>query len=241
MLIDGNHDYEFASFDIQAAAHRLQPGGFIFIDNVSQAGPYFAMKDFLARHPDWIVCDETLTIPSNIRAFDGSRTTIPNTDFFVIRAPAHYTVGNRPKSFGEIPWTEAPVRGLRLSFTRPPEVGTLHIQCVLRGFSETLLGEVVGEGHGVIAALAGHADIALTEPLRMLGQFDSYLVEPWLVWPDGRSLALSTKPLPVLTGHADEHLDPDQTTRDTRQRARRRYSGVDRPALLRRARRRAGP
>ena len=196
VLIDGNHDYEFASFDIQAAARRLRPGGFIFIDNVSQAGPYFATRDFVLQHPDWIVCDETPTVPSLTRAFDGHRTTIPQTDFAVIRAPAHYSVGNRPKTFGEIPWTEAPVRGLRLSFTQPPELGTLHIQCVLRGFSEALLGEVVGEGHGVIAAVTGHTDIALTEPLQMPGRFDSYVVEPWLVWPSGRSLALSTPPLP---------------------------------------------
>jgi predicted O-methyltransferase YrrM len=51
VLADGNHDYEFASFDIAAAAKRLEPGGFIVIDNVSQAGRYFAAKDFLARNP----------------------------------------------------------------------------------------------------------------------------------------------------------------------------------------------
>jgi predicted O-methyltransferase YrrM len=196
VLIDGNHDYEFASFDIQAAARRLQPGGFIFIDNVSQAGPYFATRDFLLQHPDWTACDETPTLPSVTRAFDGSRTTIPQTDFAVIRAPAHYSVGNRPKSFGEIPWTDVPVRGLRLSFARPPESGTLHIQCVLRGFSETLLSEVVGEGESVIASVASDAEIALTAPIRMTGRFDSYVVEPWLVWPNGRSLALNVPPMP---------------------------------------------
>jgi predicted O-methyltransferase YrrM len=196
VLVDGNHDYEFASFDIQAAARRLQPGGFIFIDNVSQAGPYFAVRDFLAQHPDWIDCCEVPRLPSTTQAFDRNRTTITETDFIVLRAPFHYSVGNRPKGFGEIEWTGRAVNGLRLSFAHPPEAGTLHIQCVLRGFSERLLAEIVGEGQLAIAVGASEAEIPLTEPIEVTGQFDRYLVEPWLVWPDGRSLALNALPQP---------------------------------------------
>jgi predicted O-methyltransferase YrrM len=195
VLVDGNHDYEFASFDIQAAAQRLQPGGFIFIDNVSQAGPYFATLDFLSRHPDWIDCAEAPASASSLRAFE-DRTTIPQTDFIVLRAPFHYSVGNRPKSFGEIGWTEAPVHGLKLSFAQPPEAGMLHIQCVLRGFSNTEQAELVGEGHRDIAAGASEIDIALTAPLHMTGPFHRHLVEPWLVWPGGQPLALTTPPQP---------------------------------------------
>jgi predicted O-methyltransferase YrrM len=197
VLVDGNHDYEFASFDIQAAARRLQPGGFVFIDNVSQAGPYFAVRDFLAQHPDWIDCCEVPRPPSSTRAFDRNRTTIPQTDFIVLRAPFYYSVGHRPKSFGEIEWTEQPVTGLRLSFARRPDAGMLHIQCVLRGFSETLLAEIVGEGQHAVAAGASGADILLTEPVQVTGRFDRYLVEPWLVWPNGRSLALDAPPQPL--------------------------------------------
>jgi predicted O-methyltransferase YrrM len=196
VLVDGNHDYEFASFDIQAAARRLQPGGFIFIDNVSQAGPYFAVRDFLAQHPDWIDCCEIPRLPGIARAFDRDRTTILETDFIVLRAPFHYSVGNIPTGFSEIEWTERPVKGLRLSFARPPEAGMLHIQCVLRGFSERLLAEIVGEGRHAITADASEVEILLAEPIQVAGRFDRYLVEPWLVWPDGRSLALSVPPQP---------------------------------------------
>jgi predicted O-methyltransferase YrrM len=196
VLVDGNHDFEFASFDIQAAARRLEPGGFIFIDNVSQAGPYFAVRDFLARHPDWIDCCEVQRPPSITRAFDRNRTTVAQTDFIVLRAPSCYSVGNRPNSFGEIEWTDRPVQGLRLTFARPPAAGTLQIQCVLRGFSEKLLAEVVGEGRQAIAAGAGEAEIRLAEPVELAGRFDRHLVEPWLVWPDGQPLALSALPQP---------------------------------------------
>jgi predicted O-methyltransferase YrrM len=196
VLIDGNHDYEFASFDIQAAARRLQPGGFIFIDNVSQAGPYFAVRDFLAQHPDWIDCCEVPWLPGIARAFDRNRTTIPETDFIVLRSPFHYSVGNRPTGFSEIEWTERPVTGLRLSFAHPPEAGMLHIQCVLRGFSERLLAEIVGEGQHAVAADASEVEISLIEPIEVAGRFDRYLVEPWLVWPGGRPLALNAPPQP---------------------------------------------
>ena len=55
-LIDGNHDYEYAAFDIAAAARHLAPGGFIFIDNVSQAGPFEAAREFLSREPNFFEC-----------------------------------------------------------------------------------------------------------------------------------------------------------------------------------------
>lgn len=195
VLVDGNHDYEFASFDIQAAAQRLQRGGFIYIDNVSQAGPYYAALDFLGRHPDWIDCAEAPASVNSLRAFD-DRTTIPQTDFIVLRAPFHYSVGSRPKSFGEIGWTGEPVHGLKLSFAQPSEAGILHIQCVLRGFSDTEQAEMVGEGCLDIAAGVSDVEIALTAPLRMTGLFHRYLVEPWVVWPGSRPLALTTPPIP---------------------------------------------
>src|ERR1051325_8487017 len=56
VLVDGNHDYEFAAFDIWSAARWMTPGGFIFIDNVSQAGPYRAALDFMTARPGWRSC-----------------------------------------------------------------------------------------------------------------------------------------------------------------------------------------
>jgi len=118
------------------------------------------------------------------------------TDFIVLRAPCHYSVGNRPTGFNEIEWTERPVKGLRLSFARPPEAGMLHIQCVLRGFSERLLAEIVGEGRHALAADASEVEILLAEPIQVAGRFDRHLVEPWLVWSGGRPLAFTVPPQP---------------------------------------------
>jgi hypothetical protein len=53
VFIDGNHDYEFVSFDLMMSARYLRPGGAIFADNVDQAGVAQAINEFLARHARW--------------------------------------------------------------------------------------------------------------------------------------------------------------------------------------------
>src|SRR5262249_26485875 len=54
IFVDGNHDYECASFDIESAARVATPSSFIFIDNTNQAGPFLAAQDFIKHHPSWI-------------------------------------------------------------------------------------------------------------------------------------------------------------------------------------------
>jgi predicted O-methyltransferase YrrM len=196
VLVDGNHDYEFASFDIAAAAKRLEPGGFIVVDNVSQAGPYFAAKDFLARSPSWTDCGQLATVPDETLAFDLGRSRIPTTDFQILRAPFVYPVSERPQTCGHVAWSDAPVRGLRLRLARPSVAGTLHMQCVLRSLSQTRLGEAVGQRSQAVSPGADVIEAALTEPLSIAGQFDRYLVEPWLAWRGDAPLELSCPPEP---------------------------------------------
>ena len=196
VLVDGNHDYEFAAYDIAAAARRIEPGGFIVVDNVSQAGPYFAAKDFLARNPAWSDCGLIAGKPDETLAFDHGRSNIPGTDLQVLRAPFVYPVGDRPQTCGDIAWSEAPVHGLRLTLARPSAAGVLHMQCVLRSFSQPRLGEVAGRGGRGIEAGAMIIEVPLAEPLSIAGQFDRYIVEPWLVWLGAEPLELSRPPEP---------------------------------------------
>ena len=196
VLVDGHHDYEFASFDIVAAAKRLKRGGFIVIDNVSQAGPYFAAKDFLARSASWTDCGQVATVPDETLAFDRGRSRIPTTDFQILRGPFVYPVAERPQTCGDVAWSDVPVRGLRLTLARPSAAGTLHMQCVLRSFSPAPTGEVVGQGSEAVAPGATIIDAALTEPLSIAGRFDRYIVEPWLAWRGDAPLELSCPPEP---------------------------------------------
>ena len=77
----------------------MAPGGFILIDNVSQAGPYYAAMDFLAAHPDWTMCAARTAIVDRSKAYDPDRTSIEDTDLIVLRAPGACVVGPRPRAY----------------------------------------------------------------------------------------------------------------------------------------------
>jgi hypothetical protein len=107
---------------------------------VSQAGPSFATKDFLARNPSWTDCGQVAMVPDETLVFDHGRSRIPETEFQILRRPFVYLVAERPQTCGDVAWSDAPVRGLRLGLARPSAAGALHMQCVLRSFSPTATG-----------------------------------------------------------------------------------------------------
>src|SRR4029077_3793128 len=111
-LIDGDHSYQAALFDIQSLAKSLERRGFLLVDDVSQPGPYYAAMDFLQRNPDWTQCkarNPKWADPN--KAIDRERTSIPETNFEILRAPRGYSIGSRPVSFGEMP-SATVVKGL---------------------------------------------------------------------------------------------------------------------------------
>src|SRR5260370_33041706 len=101
--------------------------------------------DSLQRHPDWTGCGCASNPRDKTKAFDRSRSNIPGTEFMVLRAPSSYLLGERPHSFGETAWDKPQVTGLRLSLDGQQMSGTLHVQCLLRGFSDTALAEVFAD------------------------------------------------------------------------------------------------
>jgi len=195
VLIDGSHDYEYALFDIYSAARFLTPGGFIFIDNVSQAGPYFAAMDFLATQPGWseFVFDGTTQRNEGV-AYDRERRGVPGTDFIVLRAPRFPLVGRRPVTFGEVAWNSNSVRGLELSLGKHGP-GTLMLQCILRGFSDSEQPEVEGL---VSKTIDGNTDKLVSEfkaPLMVSADCQRYCVEPWVSWTGEAPLELKSVPI----------------------------------------------
>jgi predicted O-methyltransferase YrrM len=196
VLVDGNHDYEFASFDIQATARRLTPGGFMFIDNVAQAGPFLAATEFLAANSDWIDCGLYPLSDKCDRAFDGNRTNVPLTDFFIFRAPRGYSIGARPRGFGDLHWSSAPVNGIRVSLGERRSAGTLRAQCILRGFREDRIEEIPSEVACTIDRGGSEVDLTFDRPLSIDGEFNLYFVETWLIWAGDGPLNLSKPPTP---------------------------------------------
>ena len=139
-FVDGDHSYQAALFDIQSLAKLLARRGFLLVDDVSQPGPYYAAMDFLQRNPDWTRCkarNPEWADPN--KAIDRERTSVPETDLEILRAPRGYSVGSRPVTFGEMP-SATELKGLRIHAKSAG--GTLHAQCVLRGFGSAGAEEV---------------------------------------------------------------------------------------------------
>jgi len=193
VFVDGCHDYEFALFDIQCAARSISAGGFIVVDNVSQAGPYFAVRDFLEANPRWLNCQWKPGAFDPAKAYDRERRAIIGTDFSVLRAPYAYILNHRPRTFGEVDWPTAKVQGLKLQLAGACN-GTLHLQCILRGFSNTENVERTSSMSQTIDGRDGEITLMFENVLALDGVWRSCRVEPWLTWSGQEPLALSDWP-----------------------------------------------
>jgi predicted O-methyltransferase YrrM len=194
VFVDGNHDYEFALFDIQCAARRIARGGFICIDNISQPGPFFAAVDFLKANPDWTECGTSSGRYDVSKAFDRERTSIHNTDMTVLRAPATWSVEARPRTSGELSWASNIVRGIRLSPAPGNHAGVLHVQCVMRGFGTAGQVEITGQATLALDGQSPTVSAEFEPPIALEGDFARFGVEPWLIWEGETPLRLVAEP-----------------------------------------------
>jgi predicted O-methyltransferase YrrM len=196
VFVDGNHDYEFALFDIGAGARAIAPGGFIFVDNVAQVGPFFAGCDFLAANPGWRELGRSARDYNRDKAFDRNRTTIVNTDFMVLRAPNTYWADDRPRNFNLIRRWQNTAKGVQLKVLPPTNPGMLSVQVVLRGFglqqAETSVETNVQLGPRMNTSVS----LAFDPPAQLTGQFAYFTIEPWLIWHGEEPLRLLEPPQP---------------------------------------------
>jgi predicted O-methyltransferase YrrM len=195
VFVDGNHEYEYAAFDIACGARLLAPGGFIFVDNISQPGPFFAARDFLAANTGWRELGNTATHYNRDKAFDSGRGTVAETDFMILRAPMTYGVGERPFNVARTRWSASKVAGVRLKFVPPDQAGRLTVQVVLRGFG-MVPAETTAEASVQVGAGANELSVGLAPPAQVEGQFVYFTVEPWLIWHGTQPLQLLAAPEP---------------------------------------------
>ncbi len=192
VFVDGNHDYEFAVFDVEAAARFLRRNGFIFVDNIEQVGPYLACRDFLRRHPDWREHGNSMAGFRPQFPFDPHRTTIVNTQFCVLRAPPAVTIGADPMTTGEQSWKPQLVNGIAVTVARPAS-GTLYVQCILRTFGSPPTEETVERSIG-LAGATGRVEIPFETSFRSEDTRLPRRVEPWLTWQGEAMLELTEEP-----------------------------------------------
>ena len=196
VFIDGNHDFEYAAFDIGCAARLLRPSGFIVVDNVSQAGPYWAARDFLALYKDWTECPITERGDDPSKAFDVQRSKIPDTDLIVLRAPAKRSIGERPVTFGELPLGTTGFEGIMVPISEGTGDGTLHVQCILRGFAEGRAVEEVGSTSCAVSSRDAGRVLSLPVAMDLGVGFDVIRLEVWLIWSGARPLLSDGPPVP---------------------------------------------
>jgi hypothetical protein len=194
IFIDGSHDYESALFDLHSATRRLAPGGFIVLDNISQAGPFFAAADFMKDRYGWRDCG---SFPARYRVshpYDLHRATIHNTDFLVLRAPPYLVVGKRPETAGQKSFHSRTATGFKLTLKEQAPTGTLTAQCIVRGFGEKLV-EVEGQTTVELDGANGMMAIPFLNPISLdSGNYDGISAELWLAWDGPEPLRLATAP-----------------------------------------------
>ncbi len=187
-LVDGNHDYEYAAFDIAIAGRHLTPGGFIFIDNVSQPGPFEAANDFLRRNPEFFVCGGN--VDSQSIGFDQGRR-IHDTDFIALRSEAFRLVHRTARSFGAHLHPRNTITRAMLEI-EARERGTLAAQAVLRGFGPRE-AELVASCSLELAPGCGRAELTL--PVAVGADHGYYTAELLLTWNGETPLKITGEPL----------------------------------------------
>lgn len=134
ILVDGNHDYEFALFDLMMAARYIQRGGIIVMDNAEQSGPFRASREFLRDNPAWKELGNAVSSYRRSRPFDTDRASSPQTTFVILQAPSFFTIGEGPHSWGQTRTKASSVKGFTLDLPQQSTAGVLHYHMILRAF-----------------------------------------------------------------------------------------------------------
>jgi predicted O-methyltransferase YrrM len=201
VFIDGNHEFEYALFDLLCTARLITPRGLVILDNVDQPGPRLATKTFLRLFPDWKDVSSVVGKIDPSAPFAAPTPSLINTNFYLLEAPPHYIVGAEPRSFGSVPVDRAEVEGLEVELAAPAS-GHLHLQVYCRTFGvpepEELQCRQTLAIEKTHAASDGRIRIALNTPLRsaLQGSDLSRRVEVALAFTGATSLALRKPPAP---------------------------------------------
>lgn len=162
VLVDGNHDFEFALFDLQMAAKLLKLGGLIIMDNAEQTGPFEASRKFLEFHPEWCELGSAIDSFDVSRPFNETRASLPGTSFIILQAPDFFAISAAPRSWGQTKQASPRVTGISLNLAAQKTGGKLHYQAILRAYGARDVEEIKSVGSFRID-LAGSASIVLHE------------------------------------------------------------------------------
>ncbi len=203
-FVDGNHDFEFAYFDIVMAARLLCPGGVIVIDNAEQSGPFYAAAQFVRENPDWIELGDAIASFKLSTPFATERATIPHGGFLAIRSPDGYAVGRVPRTTGQV---QAPpsIEGFSCNIASEGYRGTLHYQLILRAFRDEnreieeyrRVGQMALDSAMTPREIRHRLDQPLVSPLHQRHGDCTHTLEAELAWEaeEGSTILLASPPV----------------------------------------------
>ena len=167
IFVDGNHEYEYALFDLLSAARSIRREGVVIMDNYDLPGVIGACRSFETENAAW----QPIRFCAH-PAF-GSREDRMRLDglYRIYVAPSSISVGIRPVEFFSGNLHADGVRGFRLELAEPSPEGRLYYQIYLRIYPWDLhlgVGEIEEFGaNGSVSLAAGitQTDILLNVPL----------------------------------------------------------------------------
>jgi predicted O-methyltransferase YrrM len=198
VLVDGNHELEYAAFDLDCAARLLRPGGFVVMDNIEQVGPRFATRQFLERHPEWIDVAGVVGRMDEADPFGDPPASFPDTKNYLLQAPPYYAFNSVPRSFGNQRCDRGEVDGVEITLSGSAR-GVLHMQTFVRTFGMVHPEELSSFCRVDIDAKAGETmRIPLMTPLRTAYPATDLdrRIEIILAFVGDRELLLKSPPLP---------------------------------------------
>jgi predicted O-methyltransferase YrrM len=133
VFIDGDHEFEYALFDLLCSARLIRPRGLVVLDNIDQPGPRLATKVFLQHFPEWRDVADVVRKINPAAPFAVPLPSFPDTNFYLLEAPQDYFVRQDPRTFGSMDVDRAEVDGIELEPAAPAR-GTLHLHVFVRTF-----------------------------------------------------------------------------------------------------------
>ena len=131
IVVDDDHDFESALFDLRMAARLVRPTGIVVLCRGDRSGPAQAAQFLLGRHPAWWPVGGITAAFDPSRPFDTTRTSPATTSLIVLRAPERLSISVDPHFWRLAGIGTSAVDGL--SFDLPAQVtaGTLHYEASL--------------------------------------------------------------------------------------------------------------
>jgi len=137
VLIDGNHEFEHALFDLQLAAKLTRPEGVIIMDNAEQTGPFQAARQFLSFNPAWTELGTAVANFDANRPFAIENSSFPGTTFILLQSPTGFILNaNTPTSWGQYFVEERQIDAFSIEFGPQIAEGSLHYRVYFRAFAQ---------------------------------------------------------------------------------------------------------